>query len=106
LEHFILVWLLYEVWFKKIFGVTLDNRWRTLRATSDNWWRLSAPPQTTGGDTPRRPGQQARSLRADPDGAESRKSSLPPHCMKKYFQKVDTTNHYHPRREIMAKKGG
>jgi len=30
----------------------------------------SAPPRTTVGDTLRRPGQRARSLCADPDGAE------------------------------------
>ena len=38
LEHFVLVWLLYRVWFKKIFGVALNNGWRTLCAAPDNGW--------------------------------------------------------------------
>jgi len=50
-------------------------------------------PWTTGGDTLCRPRQQGRSLCANPDVGESIKSSLPPHCMKKYFKKVHTTNH-------------
>jgi len=50
-------------------------------------------PWTTDGDTQRCPGQGALSLCANPNEAESIKSALPPHCVKKCFKKVDTTNH-------------
>jgi len=52
------------------------------RITGDKHSEL---PRTMGGDAPRCPGEQARSIHAHPDGAESINSSLPPHCMKKYF---------------------
>jgi len=49
--------------------------------------------RTMGGHAWHCPGRRVHSLGADLDGAESIKSSLPPPFLKKYFEKVDTTNH-------------
>jgi len=61
---------------------------------------------TTGGDTPRQPGQREMTLSADPNDMENITISLPPQFMIKVIKKVDTTDHYDPRRKIMPKNGG
>jgi len=43
------------------------------RVAPDNGWRHSASPRTTGGDTPRRPGQRVATLRVAPDNGCTRR---------------------------------
>jgi len=86
------VWLLYGV-DSKIFSVLTGTTGGTHPAPLWTRGGDTGVPRTTGGDTLPCPGQQALSLRANQDSAESIKSSLPHHCWKKYFKKVDTTNH-------------